>query len=208
MFIRLPNRLAGVAVIASFTWFCVVASDLADLSQALKILAEQRGRAMEKTNYGVAIMLQVTESDWRQVSEKILSLTHPLHVTIAYLEMPDKNLAEKAGQLGRAFLEAKLRAQAYRFCVGACQPLFGSITGLVPTEATFVELKKLNRELELYLGEQGFALNNQTTNDQYNPHITLRRKLLAPEAYEEINRVIGNVHKRCLGLTIVAILVK
>ncbi len=156
-------------------------------------MIDDKKQAADLASYGVALMLQVAEDGWKLVNEKICPLTHPLHVTIAYLEIVDQALAEKVVQLGKSFLEEQLRTKRYTFCIDSCEPLFGSITGFVPTDATVAALKELNSALERYLSEQGFALNSHTTKDQYKPHITVRRRIFEDAEYGRINRVISKI---------------
>lgn len=140
--------------------------------------------------YGVALMLQVSEEDCQVINEKLYVIFHPRHVTIAYLTLPDEQLAERARRLGIAFLEEKLSTGIYSFCVEACLTKFGHITAFEPTEKTVTELKKLNHELEEYLVAEGFVLNPHTNNDQYLPHITLSRKIIDFAHLHNINQAI------------------
>jgi GrpB-like predicted nucleotidyltransferase (UPF0157 family)/2'-5' RNA ligase len=177
----------------------------------LGLIQEFRMRGDEKNvaeiaGYGAALMLQVTDQDWQVVHEQVHALTHPLHVTIAYLQLPDEESAKRATALGSAFLEKKLHVNSYTFCVKACQVLFGKITALVPAQAMVAVLKKLNQELEEYLVAEGFALNHETTNDTYTPHITLSRRIFESAELQAVNQALA--HGLCLKLGTVGVLVK
>lgn len=157
--------------------------------------------------YGVALMLQVSEKDCMLINQQLYPLYHPRHVTIAYLTLPDEQLAKNAQRLGIAFLEQKLRVEHYTFCVEACLTKFGRITAFEPTQKTVAELKKLNHELENYLIGEGFKLNLHTTNNQFQPHITLSRRILDPVRLNHINQAIQALKNKstsqefCLKLT-------
>lgn len=200
----------GIFVLISFQLLFSRKDHLTDLAKALSDL-ERMMESSEK--YGVALMLRVAAFDEAHICDQIRVPRIPLHVTIAYLELPHRNAAERVGKSGRSFIEKQLALKKYSFCIDNCAVFFGHITVLSPTGETISTLKILNSQLEQYLLNEGFPLNAQTTNVNYTPHITLSKKPGEQSELLRINNAIESIKKNggkplCLGLDSVAVVVK
>jgi hypothetical protein len=147
-------------------------------------------------NYLTIIMLPVTQNAFNNIITPLAKAgtipvpQHP-HVTLAVIETQTKNTAQQAEQIARSFVTNALQQQKYAFDVNNCVNQWNN-TILLPTANSqeTAQLRSLNQQLEVYLNQNGFYLNNLTTNQNYTPHLSLKTSTTGPNRLQSINKKI------------------
>lgn len=110
------------------------------------------------------------------------------HLTVAYIDkLPNVKAGKALGMKATRFLNNYLKRNNILFSIDHAAVKFGRYTVLVPTVNSYVNLKKLNKDLEAFIKTQGYPLSSTTNNQHYTPHITLVNNTTGPSRLTSMN---------------------
>ena len=155
----------------------------------------------------LAIKLDVSDENQKALNALLLKMgvepqRRRFHCTVGFMEkcFESPSEAEECVNL----LQGRLQlAEPLPFGILEVRFLFRHVVALVPNEKTLKRLREINGYVSDHvnaLASGNFALNSQTTEDGFHPHITLWRQRHKDKRFRQTLKEVGGGKKLNLDL--------